>query len=207
MGLLSPLFIHGWAFSSKLLPSIRGIDLPAHGSNYKPYSGMEEMVKEVVDCMEDRHDLIGWSLGSSVAMLVALNFPERVRRLYLLGASPYFGGAWEEKNLRAFKARVRREGVDWFRKMAYTGDFEDRIDLKEALKMLDDYMELDLRERLKELRCETFVIHGEEDPITPVKEAFKLHSLIRGSKLILLPGGHFPAEDEKSLLSEILKVG
>ncbi len=157
--------------------------------------------------MDDKHDLIGWSLGASVAILVALKFPSKVKRLYLVGASPHFKSAWQEKNLRAFKARVRREGVGWFRKIAYPGNFDDRIDLKEALKMLDDYIELDLRAKLKNLSCETIIIHGKEDPITPVREAFKLHSLIRGSKLILLPGGHFPAEDEKGLLSEILKVG
>ena len=208
MALLNPLFIHGWAFSSKAftLPGIKGIDLPAHGLNREPYVGMEETAKAVARGMWDRHDLIGWSLGASVALLVALRFPKKVRRLYLIGASPFFGGAWGQKNLRAFKVRVRREGVSWFRSLAYPKEFRDDILLEDASRMLEDYMELDLRRRLPLLRCETFIVHGERDPITPVRESFKLHSLIRGSKLILLPGGHFPAKDEKSLLSAILKV-
>ncbi|MDQ7082199.1 MAG: hypothetical protein Q9N34_03805 [Aquificota bacterium] len=72
--------------------------------------------------------------------------------------------------------------------------------------MLEDYIEMDLRDRASLLRKKTFILQGEEDRIVPPLEALKLHSLIKGSKLITLPGGHFPAEDERSLLSTLLKV-
>jgi len=90
--------------------------------------------------------------------------------------------------------------------MAYPRRFEDRLYLPDALRMLEDYMRIDLRDRASLLRKETFILQGEEDRIVPPLEAFKLHSLIKGSKLITLPGGHFPAEDERSLLSTLLKV-
>ncbi len=206
--LRDPLFIHGWAFSSKVFGSLPGIkvNLPSHGDSTETYRGLEEAVKSVALSLPSKHDVVGWSLGGSLAILLALSFPSKVRRVFLIGTSPYFGGAWSESNLRAFRLKVKREGVEGFRRMAFGKDFEDRVELAGALRMLEDYVNLDLRDRLTSLRKEVFILQGEEDPIVPVGESFKLYTLIRRSKLIILPGGHLPFEDERSLLSSLLKV-
>ena len=208
MLLLNPVFIHGWAFSSKIFGNLPGIkiDLPGHGKNEDRYESLLKTAQSIALSLPGKHDIIGWSLGGSLALLIASLFPSKVRRLFLIGTSPYFWGAWEEKNLRAFKLRIKREGVEVFRSMAYPRRFEDRLYLPDALRMLEDYMRMDLRDRASLLGKETFILQGEKDRIVPPLEAFKLHSLIKGSKLITLPGGHFPAEDERSLLSTLLKV-
>ena len=207
MGLRSPLFIHGWAFSSKVFGSLEGIkvDLPAHGSSQKSYENLEKVVEDIALSLPGRHDVVGWSLGGSIALMLALRFPSKVRRLFLIGTSPFFLGAWPERNIKAFKLRIRKEGVQTFRRMAYPGDFEDHLG-EGAFRMLEDYVNLDLRSRLPFLKKEVFILHGQRDTVVPVREAFKLHNLIKESKLIILPGGHFPAEDERSLLSALLKV-
>ena len=208
MGLSKPVYIHGWGFSSKVFASLEGIkpDLPAHGGNTSDYLGFEELVEQLALSLHSRHDLIGWSMGGSVAMLLALRFPRKVKRLFLIGATPFFGGAWSQKNIRAFKVRINRHGVEEFRRSALGRDFQDSFDVKEGMKLLEDYISMDLRSLLPYLHCPVFILHGTEDKVVPLREAFKLHALIKGSKLITLPGGHFPAGDEKSLLSEILKV-
>ena len=208
MDLKNPVFIHGWAFSSKVFKSLQGIkpDLPAHGSSTKPYRGFDRLVEDLALSLPGSHDVIGWSLGGSVALLLALRFPFKVRRLFLIGTSPFFGRAWPERNIKAFKLRVRREGISAFRRTAYPKMFEDDLSEEEAMRMLDDYVDLDLRGVLPFLNKEVFILQGERDTVVPVREAYKLRSLIRGSKLIILPGGHFPAEDERSLLSSLLKI-
>lgn len=208
MGLSRPLFIHGWAFSSKVFGNLEGIkvDLPSHGSSRDAYESFEKTVERLALSLPGKHDVVGWSLGGSVALMLALRFPTKVRRLFLIGTSPFFGGAWPERNIRALKLRIKREGIHVFRKMAYPKPFEDSMG-KEALRMLEDYVRLDLRSRLPFLKKEVFILHGREDSVVPVREAFKLHNLIKGSKLIILPGGHFPAGDERSLLSTLLKIG
>lgn len=208
MGLSYPLFIHGWAFSSKVFDGLVGIkvDLPAHGSNTEPYRGLERLVEDVALSLPGRHDLVGWSLGGSIALMLALRFPSKVNRLFLIGTSPFFGGAWPERNIKAFKLKIRREGISAFRRMAYPHPFEDRMEEEEGMRMLEDYINLDLRDRLPYLRKEVFVIQGERDTVVPLGEALKLRNLIKGSKLIILPGDHFPAQDERGLLSTLLKV-
>ena len=208
MGLRNPLFIHGWAFSSKIFGSLKGIkvDLPAHSSDPEPYEGFDKMVGRLALSLPGEHDVIGWSIGGSVALMLALRFPKKVRRLFLIGTSPFFGGAWPERNLKAFRLKIRKEGISIFRRMAYPKPFEDSLSEEGAMRMLEDYIRLDLRGKLPLLRREVFILQGEGDLIVPVREAFKLHSLIKRSKLIILPGGHFPAEDERSLLSALLKI-
>jgi len=202
------LFIHGWAFSSKVFTSLHGIkyDLPAHGTNGEPYRSMEETVESIALRLPGKHDVVGWSLGGSVAILLALRFPSKVRRLILLGTSPCFGRAWSEKNLRAFRLMVRRRGASAFREMVTDG-FEDYVEEGSALRMLDDYIALDLRPLIPLIEKEVFILQGERDQIVPVREAFTLHNLFKRSKLIILPGGHFPAEDEKAAVSALLKSG
>ncbi len=208
MELSSPLFLHGWAFSSSVFGSLQGIkpDLPAHGRGGDNYRGLDKLVEDIAVSLPSCHDVVGWSLGGSLALLLALKFPSKVRRLFLIGTSPFFGGAWDRTNLRAFKLMIKRKGVEEFRKRAFPKPFRSRFSSQVGMRMLEDYISLDLRKKLPFLRKKVFIIHGEKDPITPVKEALTLHNLIKGSKLIVLPGGHFPFEDERCLLSEVLKV-
>jgi len=203
-----PLYIHGWGFSSKVFAGLPGIkpDLPAHGRNTEPYTCLEEVVRNIALSLPSRHDVVGWSLGGSLALLLALRFPSKVGRLILLGTSPYFAGAWSRANLRAFKGMVRKRGINAFREMV-AEDFEDRIEEEGALRMLEDYLHLDLRAQIPFLDKEVVVIHGERDPVVPLREAFLLHNLLRRSKLIILPGGHFPSENEKAVVSSLLAGG
>ncbi len=202
------MFIHGWSFSSKVFKGFRGIkvNLPGHGGNRNPYRGFRVMVEDLALSLPSRHDLVGWSLGGSVALILALLFPSKVRRLFLIGATPYFRGAWREANIRAFRLMIKREGIGAFRRLALGSPFEDRVDTETALRMIDDYIDLDLRPLVPHVGVETYVIHGTYDKVVPVKEAFKLRSLLRRCKLITLPGGHLPISDERIFVSQVFKV-
>ena len=205
---MDTLFLHGWAFSSKVFSAVEGIkpDLPGHGNNKDRYRGFEKLAEDIAFRLPAKYRIVGWSLGGSLALILALKFPAKVKELVLIGTSPFFGGAWDERNLRAFKLRVKKEGVAFFRKLAFPKPFEDTVELSVCLRMLEDYIRLDLRNALPYLKSRVFVIHGENDSVVPVEDAFKLHTLIKDSKLIILPGGHFPFENERSLLSTVLKV-
>jgi len=208
-GLRKPLLIHGWGFSSEVFKNFRGlkVDLPGHGKNEKPFKGWEELLKELASITDEGHDLLGWSLGGSVALLFALRYPRKVRRLFLVGTTPYFLGAWPEKNVRALKARVRREGIGFFRRLALGEDDGEPFFPESAFPLLEAYLRLDLRPLLSNLKHEVFIIQGLQDPVVPPSEAFKLCKLIKNSKLILLGGGHLPVRDEERLKSALLESG
>ncbi|WP_461829167.1 alpha/beta fold hydrolase [Aquifex sp.] len=206
--LQNPLFIHGWAFSSKIFQNFRGIkyDLPGHGRNRKPFKGFDEVLNELAEKTYKHHDVIGWSLGGSVALLFTLRFPEKVNRLFLIGTTPHFAGAWEEKNIKAMKLLIKKKGINAFRELAF-GKFEDFFDEKSGFRLLDAYIKLNLFPYLQKINKEVYIIHGSRDKIVPLSEAHKLYKSLKNAKLIILGGGHFPVRNEEELKAAILKSG
>ncbi len=199
-------FIHGWGFSSKVLKSIPSLDLPYHGKSPLHYESLQSLARNIALKVPSESVLIGWSLGASLTLLMAYMFPERFRGLLLIGGSACFGCLWQRKNLRGFLVRLEKEGEKFlkeFRTLAYPRPFEDRIDLQGAKRLLKDYMELDIRHLLPHIKQRVLILHGTHDPITPLLSALTLYNMLKRSKLITFPGGHFP-EDE-SLIFEVLK--
>ena len=206
--LQNPLFIHGWAFSSKIFENFRGVkyDLPGHGRNKKIFKSFDEILSELAEKTYKHHDVIGWSLGGSVALLFTLRFPQKVNRLFLIGTTPHFAGAWEEKNIKAMKLLIKKKGIRVFRELAF-GEFEDFFDEESGFKLLDAYIKLNLFPHLPKIDKEIYIIHGSEDKIVPLSEAYKLHRILKRSKLIILGGGHFPVRNEDELKTAVLKGG
>ena len=206
--LQNPLFIHGWAFSSKIFKDFRGIkyDLPGHGRNRKPFKGFEEILQELARITHKKHDVVGWSLGGSVAILFALRFPEKVSRLFLIGTTPHFAGAWEEKNIKAMKLLIKKRGIKVFRELAY-GEFEDFFDERSGFELLDAYVKLNLFPFLSKIDKKVYIIQGSEDKIVPPSEAYKLYRAFKNANLIILGGGHLPVRNEEELKTAVLKGG
>jgi pimeloyl-ACP methyl ester carboxylesterase len=87
-------------------------DVPGSGASDKPASGYKLTTTEIADQLEalrqylkrDEIDLLGHSQGSALAMAYASRYPERVRRLVLVGSQLYGFPGDEEANALA---RVR----------------------------------------------------------------------------------------------------
>ncbi len=202
--LKNPIYIHGYGFSSKVFSNFRGtkIDLPFHGISAIRYKDFYSLTEEFLGYMPLKHDIIGWSMGGSLALMLAYRFPSKVNRIFLIGVTPCFRRAWEPKNIRAFISMLKRDpvrGLSKFRKMAY-GEFNDNVDIKASFAMLEDYINFDLLPFLPLIEKPVFIIHGTEDRIVPPREAFVLANLLTYSKLRIIPGGHFPIRYEKDLI-------
>ena len=208
MALVNPLYIHGWGFSSKVFKEFTGIkpDLPGHGRNTSPYTGLYDVVRNLADLIQDRSDIIGWSMGASLALLLALKYPEKAKRIFLIGGTPCFRRAWKESNLRAFRMMIRKKGISAFRELAGFENFNDSVQMETLMRMLDDYIDLDLSGKLGSLSSEVFIIHGEEDRVVPPSEALKLKDELPCSDVIYLKGGHFPVKNERDLIQAVFQV-
>lgn len=165
-----------------------------------------------------RSDVAGNSLGGRVALTLALDHPERVRRLVLVDAAG-LSGQKPPAVLRLARIPVLDELVRWvtprfvFRQnvMAVYGD---RRRIGDAL--VDRYYELGLRAgnrqalvdrmsrggdpdldaRLGEVRAPTLIEWGERDAWIPLAFGRRLHAGIAGSRLVTYAdGGHVPREE------------
>jgi len=106
------------------------------------------------------------------------------------------------KNLKGFLLRLRKEREEFlkeFRKRAYPKSFDAKVELEEALELLEDYFSTDLRSYIPHINKPIFLLHGTEDPIVPLRGALELYNLGRRAKLITFAGGHFP-ENEAVIL-------
>jgi valacyclovir hydrolase len=143
--------------------------------------------------------VLGWSDGAMVGQLLAIERPQLVRSLILIGGQSYLmeeeranwpplvdTAAWSTGAVERFRAA--QGPLNWpsiFRRMldGYNG-------------LLDQGGEI-TRTRLGEIRCPTLIIHGEADPVVPVAHARTLHEGVAGSELHLWPGvGHLPHHEQ-----------
>lgn len=169
----------------------------------------------------ERLSIAGYSWGGLLALLYALEHPDRVDRLALVSPGPSWRQArtaFERRladrnaapEVQAAKRAVQDGGLrerspeEYRRKMfefSVAGYFHDwrraaeltpfRITGRTQQEVWESLGDFDLRARLSELRLQAVVLHGDDDPI-PVETADTLATLL-GAPLHRIPAcGHVP---------------
>ncbi|MBS7249934.1 MAG: alpha/beta fold hydrolase [Candidatus Freyarchaeota archaeon] len=234
------VFIHGLGGDSKdwklVIPELSkeirciAVDLRGHGQSDKPNEPYTQSLfaRDVISLLNylgiKRAYFCGASMGGYVAQKVALTYPQRVRGLILVGASPHIpeqtvkvSGKWAEtlltKGLEAFIevqvkdvfhpafARHHKEIIDIFRE-------SKRVPPSEVSGLINKGMQIepiDFRKRLREIKAPTLIIHGHDDQIVPVEYAELMHKQIPNSQLAALPlCGHLPAMERPTYFADLL---
>ncbi len=229
------VFVHGFtttaefwreqveAFSAR--HQVVRINLPGHGRSPRPEDRrytIEAFVEDVLKVYRalaiDSAVLVGLSMGGTVAQNFTLSFPERVRALVLVGATPHGLGAdvnvdnvlkaiddlgvvaASQKVIeRSFGSVASPALIDFAKNdVAQTPAFVAR----QAITSLNAS---DSRARLGEIRVPTLVVVGEEDIITPPSESQTLANNIPNSQLHSLRwAGHFPMLEQPETFNRLL---
>ncbi len=181
----------------------------------KPYT-IEQHVEDLVALLNEigisEANIHGISYGGQVALLLALKYPEKVRSLIIANTIPRMtnylkgiGEAWDE-------AAKSKDGSSFFRQVApsiYSNLFyeSNRDFLKDREKMLknmlddgwfDAYLRLsssnsdiNLLDRLQEIKAPTLFVASDRDAVTPVEEMRAMRDRVVGSKFLMIPdSGH-----------------
>jgi len=240
------VMLHGWSgsgrvwrFQQELAASCRLIlpDLRGHGRSKSPPSGylLVDLADDVVFLFEQLEltdaVLLGWSLGSQVALAVFPHLRERLGGLVLVGATPRFTAtegyphglsatALRGMGLRLSKA-FNRTMEEFFRGMFAEGELsheqENRINREIALEgrlpepavahaTLDILASTDLREKLPAIDRPVLLIHGSADNICPPGAARYLAERLPDARLVELDGaGHAPFLSRPDEFNAILR--
>ena len=218
------IFIHGWSFSKDIwkdfynLENSLFIDLPFHNGNfdYKKENILYSFSSDIFNLIESFNEdvfIIGWSLGATVSTLIALKRPKNLKRLILIGFSPKFKDeklGHSPKNIKAFMFQLKRDfknTVYQFRKTAVYNEFKD-IPLPEmegGIKILKEFIDLDITKDLKNIDVETVLIHGKMDKIISYKGSVFTKNSIKNSSLYLLDGNHAPFLNKSEVILKHLK--
>jgi pimeloyl-ACP methyl ester carboxylesterase len=215
-GLTPPVvLIHGaggthlyWPTEIRRLPGyhVYAPDLPGHGNSggrgMQSISAYTHALVSWLDAL-DLHSsvLIGHSMGSAIALSLALDYPRRVLGLGLIGADARLRVAPElleqTSNQTTFAS-----GVAMIISRSFSAEAPERLTALATRRMTEtrlsvlngDFMacdEFDVRDRLPELRLPTLVLCGAEDQMTPPRHAQFLSSGINNSVLSIIPkAGH-----------------
>lgn len=153
----------------------------------------------------DRPVLVGHSMGGVVSQLTALLYPERVGGLVLTCTGAHMTN---HSLARELLARLRDSGGDrdnmraisanWFHQApgAFFDGYVDRAASAPLQAMIDvqaSLIEIDLRDRLREIVAPTLVVFGPFDTGRTIDHAQTLLGGIPGSKLAVMKNsGHSP---------------
>jgi len=181
-------------------------DLPGHG---KSKGVGAQSVKSYVQQIQDFMDainlpaaiIVGHSMGSAIALQLALDAPDRVLALAILG-----GGS----RLRVAPALLEQTAneatfsiaVEMITKAAFAPDTPETLTSTAAKRMEEirptvlhgDFLacnDFDISEHIAAINKPTLILCGTEDKMTPPKYAKSLHEAMPNSELTLIEGaGH-----------------
>jgi len=222
------VLIHGWGMHSAVwqpvikklsrLFTLHLVDLPGMGFS-RPIEPchLHAMAENLAEILPPNSDIVGWSLGGQVAMRIALDYPEMVRRLVLVGSTPSFVNKsdWQfgmspdifssfaqsvnadyQKTMTQFLtlqcmgSKDARSTVKLLRKKFAERPIPSTQNLQKALQILLDN---DLRSEIEFLRKPTLLIHGDRDSLVPVQAAhWMMQQLPMGYLRVVAGSSHAP---------------
>jgi pimeloyl-[acyl-carrier protein] methyl ester esterase len=219
---------HGWGMNLRVFDGLRdslaathrvfAVDLPGHGRSAWPRAAdVATQLDLLLETVPENAVLLGWSLGSQLALRAARAVPERVRALVLLNATPRFvsGADWPhgvdaavlERFAEGLKRnylqtvtdfldlQLRGSGIDGQRRQAIRDTvsghgFAQPAALAAGLQMLSDH---DLRADASAVMVPTLVIGGQHDRVTPPGAAIALSEIMPGARHVEIPrAAHAP---------------
>ncbi|MEA2008854.1 MAG: alpha/beta fold hydrolase, partial [Chloroflexota bacterium] len=209
------VLIHGaggnhlnWPVQIRRLPERRvyALDLPGHGkSNGHGWQQIADYSGRILAWMDEvglyKVVLVGHSMGGAIALNMALQYPERIRGLGLVGTGanlPVNDTFLENtSNETTFQSTV-----EMLSSWAFSLDADPQLVQATQKQMLEtrpttlhgDFAAcaaFDVRERLDEITCPTQVICGNEDKLMPIRYSQYLADHIASAELAVIPGaGH-----------------
>lgn len=223
------VLIHGaggthlyWPSDVRRLPGYRvyAIDLPGHGkSEGRVQQSINAYTEDVLSWMDalglHRAVFIGHSMGSAISLSLALDHPEQVLGLGLIGAgarlrvspeitenassSTTFHNAIQTLITQSFSENTPRKLVDQAAKRMAETRFSV---LYGDLLACDAF---DVMDRVSDIRCATLVLCGEDDQMTPKRYSQFLADQIPSARLQLVPeAGHMVMLEKPKMVADII---
>lgn len=155
--------------------------------------------------------ICGFSLGSVVAQLVALDRPDLVKSLVLVSTAAHVPVEEGSGLLAFFESLTRPDEIDaaWKKSLIEMhGDPDWRWLLKNYGQMAVSRVrsgggEVTLH-RLGEIACPTLIVQGQRDRMNPPDLAQVVPQGIRGSELVMFPCGHIVQESEAEGFNQLV---
>ena len=206
------MLIHGWGMNGSVWhPLVKRlsknftlhiVDLPGMGFSQmiSPYN-LYSIAEKIAEMLPNNTAMLGWSLGGQVAMRIAIDQPEVVKQLILVGATPCFVNVRGLSNQAQWQFGVESAVFQQFAKSVQL-DYQKTMmqflslqcmgakDASSTIRLLkkkfaerpaptqqllQDALQIlvqtDLRNEILTLNNPTLIIHGDKDTLAPLQAA------------------------------------
>lgn len=239
------IFIHGsgpgvsaYANWRLVLPKVADIahcyapDMIGFGYSSKPTDikyGKSLWTNQIIDFMDslgiEKADFVGNSFGGSLALSVAINYPERVRKLVLMGPmgcefniSYGLNEVWGyEPSIENMLGMIdlftynKKYATEELAKIRYEASiepgFQEAFSSMFPIPRQNSVDDLSFEDNIiKDVKNETLIVHGREDLVIPVSNSYKLINLLENSEMHIFGGcGHWTQIEKADEFSELVK--
>lgn len=192
----------------------------------------EKVIKLIKSKDLTSFSLLGWSLGSLVALDIAIEYPLYVKNLILIGGTSCFithddyKHGWPQRVVERMKHQLQKYKEktlgNFYESMFSTYEKTEQYDkhfpqlisemnLDEKnfslLIGLDYLIQMDFRHQLKNIKKPCLLIHGEEDQICPLSASEYISNRIAGKVVLkVLPNtGHVPFITNPDICTDYIK--
>ena len=164
----------------------------------------------------EKSHILGISMGGMIAQIIVSSYPERTKTFTLIAStastpSPFNGPTREVRKLFLERTKNIDASIDdrvnrskrLFKIIGYDGIDLDTDEFYENVKMSFERGGFDdtgfgrqltailgssnRLNKVKSIKAKTLIVHGFEDPLIKVKNAYKTHNLIKNSQLKIIP--------------------
>ncbi len=222
------LVIHGaggthldWPAEIRRMPELNAIivDLPGHGKSTgagrSSIGAYASDMLALLDALKLQQVIVaGHSMGGGIAQTLALQHPDRVLGLILIGTGAKLGV--HPETLSGMINETTRT-ITTLVSMYYGTSINEslrrrsqqRLSKFNPMTLYNDYAAcnaFDIRQQVNQIHVPTLIIGGSEDKMTPFKFSTYLHEQISGSRLERIEGGgHMMMLEQPELTAEAVR--
>ena len=201
--------------------SILAIDLPGHGaSTGDGKEVIDAYARDVIGFMDDldinQAVITGHSMGSAIAQMLSLDYPERIKALILIGSGAKL--RVDPKLIHYCSSEsTYPEAVSQVMEWAFSSQADQRLVELAGERMADtshkvvhkDFLAcnaFDIRDRVKDIQQPVLVICGSEDQMTPVRFSQFLIEELPAAYLEIVPkAGHMVMLEQPEIVATLIK--
>lgn len=223
------ILIHGaggnyltWPPQVRRLPGLAvfAVDLPGHGkSEGMGRQSIQEYADDIFTFIKSLRlrsvVLAGISMGSAIALVLAMKYPKMVSGLVLLGSGAKLRVA--PRILESLGSpNMFESAVDMINENCFSEKAPQRLkELSRQIMMemrpavlLGDFLacdQFDVSDRLREIQIPTWIVCGAEDKMTPLKHSEFIKESIPSAQLKVVDGaGHMVMAEQPAVVAEML---
>ncbi|XP_045767984.1 valacyclovir hydrolase-like [Maniola jurtina] len=176
-------------------------DPPGYGKSYPPEKDFSvdflekdaDMAYELMKALQiPKFSVLGFSDGGITSLLLAAKYPGAVHKLVVWGANSFILpselDAYKKiKDVNKWSKRLVEPMIEIYGKERFAKYWASWVDAMDAIYQANNGNICS--DRLKNIKCPTFILYGEKDPMVDRVHVSHLHTHIEGSRIHLYPEG------------------